>query len=306
MQPAPDPPSYNPYSPQGQPQQAAAPMPTYAAPQQMNQQPTFAPAATQAPNVMPGFSGATHQKDHFQKTRSKVSIGLIQLIVLLFTTLLLSSGSTYFLMGGALFSDSTPSEYEGKWYGGSAENHMWFADDGEMLEWDEPRFSCISGGNVPADYVNDDDADCPDGSDEGTKAADSFNPSRTWISAGNGYGDEDGWSFSQTWAVEDDRLCIKIFGSSSSASMERASCMQAEIVGEALWVAEGTDNDGVLECEVALGLGGRESGPMEYSSAWVDTWNFALEDAYPARPSFCTATTFNELKQNYDDEYYYY
>ena len=82
--------------------------------------------------------------------------------------------------------------------------------------------------------------------------------------------------------------------------------MQAEIVGEALWVAEGTDNDGVLECEVALGLGGRESGPMEYSSAWVDTWNFALEDAYPARPSFCTATTFNELKQNYDDEYYYY
>ena len=41
------------------------------------------------------------------------------------------------------------------------------------------------------------------------------------------------------------------------------------------------------------------SGPQEWSQNWVDVWNFALEDVYSERPSFCKTTTFDSLQQEF-------
>ena len=48
---------------------------------------------------------------------------------------------------------------------------------------------------------------------------------------------------------------------------------------------------------------GRANGPQSTDQQWVDTWNFALEDVYGSRPSFCQSTSFDSLK--YDNSYYY-
>ena len=97
-------------------------------------------------------------------------------------------------------------------------------------------------------------------------------------------------------------FCFHVSVSSSGKySEETNECFKAEVIGSALWIgSDDLDDSGEIEeCEVMLKLTNRESGPQEWSQNWVAVWNFALEDAYSERPSFCKSTTFDSLQQEY-------
>ena len=229
--------------------------------------------------------------------RSKKSKNFLTIFIAIILASLISSGSTFFLMGGSLFN--TPSDYEGKWYSGSSSGHLNLLGDGTMEYWDEARFSCFSGETVRASWVNDGDDDCLDGSDEGTNRANTFNPEYGW----QDYADSDRYTTTEAfWSVSDEMFCLEATSSYPSVySEETKICYKSEVNRNALWIGSDEIDDAgeIEECEVYLKLTNRESGPQEWSQNWVDVWNFALEDAYSERPSFCSTTTFDSLQQEY-------
>ena len=256
----------------------------------------------------------------FQNLKHKVSgFGAGPFIAVLFVTILISTSSTYFAMGGTMFSNSNPDEFTGKWYSANNE-HFYLADDGEIQLWYPPRFVCISGDQtISGSYVNDGDEDCYDGSDEGTNRANSFNPSLKWVGIGdilNSYRVAPDNHASGGWEVLDGELCLQYeYGSDPQGVFSVQNCLKAEVVGKALWILEGgywlnegglpDREEGEERCKVWLDLG-RANGPQNEDEQWVNTWNFALEDAYGSRPSFCQNTPFDYLKYDDDDYYDYY
>ena len=309
--------TYNPqpqYNPQmNPPPQAYNPgssgMPYQAAPQTSPYQ-NFAPPQTK---------NYSSKANPFQNLKKKVSgFGAGPFIAVLFVTILISTSSTYFAMGGTMFSNSNPDEFAGKWYSaGDWPPHLYLDEDDGIQIWETPRFDCISGDEtVSARYVNDGYQNCDDGSDEGTNKANSFNPSMKWIGLGELLTTSNtapGGHGSSGWEVVDGELCVQIgYGSDPQGEISTKNCLKAEVVGKALWVMEGRylfndglpyREDGEARCYVWLDLE-RANGPQDLDEQWVNTWNFALEDAYGTRPSFCQSTSFDSLK--YDDDYYYY
>ncbi len=313
MQPPTFNPGYNPQAPvsQGPPvpsqQQFIAPQ-SYP-PSQGDPQPIPPPSLYQNTGPRPSMKKSSGG-NLFKSFKNKVSVfGVGAFVSIVFVTLLVSSSSTYFIMGGTLFSNENPDEFLGKWYGPRNYDHIQIKEDGTLLEWDQPRFACISyGETISADYVNDGDEDCEDGSDEDTYRANTFDSSYQWIAP---------YAYSQTndvdfeWRYVDDELCFQLTESQSLIGSSIVfSCRRAEIVGDALWFIGNIFDDDFFEstqdihCDVLLNLG-RSSGPQEWGETWVNNWNFALEEAYGSRPSFCQSTSFDELEYEFNDAYSY-
>jgi hypothetical protein len=231
------------------------------------------------------------------KKRSKRTTNFVTIFIAITLASLISSGSTFFLMGGSLFN--TPSEYEGKWYSGISSGHLNLLEDGTLKYWDEARFPCFSGETVRASWVNDGDDDCLDGSDEDTNRANTFNPEYGW----QDYVNSDRYITSEAyWSVDGEMFCLEVTSSYPSVySEETKICYKSVVERNALWIgSDEIDEAGEIEeCEVMLKLTNRESGPQEWSQNWVDAWNFALEDVYSERPSFCQSTTFDSLQQEF-------
>ena len=308
--------AYNPqaqYNPQmNSPPQAYNPV----SPEMPYQSP---PQASPYQNFLPPQTKSYSEKGNpFQNLKNKVSgFGVGPFIAVLFTTILISTSSTYFAMGGTMFSNSNPDEFTGKWYSADDGFHLYLDEDDGIQVWDAPRFECISGDEtVPATFVNDGDEDCDDGSDEGTKRANSFNPSKRWLGVGDlltAYNTAPGSHASGAWEVVDGELCVQLeYGSDPQGEFSTQTCLKSEVAGKALWVLEGrylfsgglpSQENGEERCYVWLDLG-RANGPQSTDQQWVDTWNFALEDVYGSRPSFCQSTSFDSLK--YGDSYYDY
>lgn len=314
MQPPRFNPGYNPQAPvtQGSPQ---PPQQQFGAPQsyppsqgypQPNQPPSPYQNISPKPTNMKSSGG-----NPFTSFKDKVSgFGVGTFVSIVVVTLLVSSSSTYFIMGGTLFSSENPDEFVGKWYTAREYGHLQLKEDGTLLEWDQPRFVCLSGDEtVYADGVNNGYENCDDGSDEGTKRANSFDKSYQWTDR-NTYSTVDR---DFEWKYVGDELCFqKTWTKSSLGTSKVFSCRRAEIVGNALWVlGEVYDDDFFettedIECGVYLKLD-RSNGPQDWDESWVNMWNFALEDAYGSRPSFCQSTSFNEVDYEYYDygDYWY-
>jgi len=289
-------PGYNPYNPQQ--------TPPHISPQ--HNPPAYSAGAGPTAN---GPNGPPHQysgtdnpnkKERGKRTtekRSKRTKNYFTIFIAMLLVSLISSSSTFFLMGGSLFN--TPSEYEGKWYSGSSSGHLNLVEDGTLKYWDEARFSCFSGETVRASWVNDGDDDCLDGSDEDTNRANIFNPEYGW----QDYVNSDKYTTSEAfWSVSGEMFCLEVASSYPSVySEETKACYKSVVIRNALWIGSDEIDDAgeIEECEVYLKLTNRESGPQEWSQNWVDVWNFALEDVYSERPSFCTTTTFDSLQQEF-------
>ena len=314
MQPPTFNPGYNPQAPvaQGSPlppqQQFGAPQPY--PPSQGYPQPNQPPSPYQniaSRPMMKKSSGG----NPFTSFKDKVSgFGIGTFVSIVFVALLVSSSSTYFIMGGTLFSSENPDEFVGKWYTPRESGHIQIKEDGTLLSWDEPRFVCLSGGEtVSARYVNDGDQDCDDGSDEGTNKANTFDSSYQWIDP---FYDFPAMDVDFEWSYVDDELCFQIIQSKSSLGSSKIfSCRKAEIVGDAMWfIADILDDDFFetteeIKCDVYLKLD-RSNGPQDWDETWVNSWNFALEDAYGSRPSFCQNTSFDQLDYEYYDYDYWW
>ncbi len=315
MQPPTFNPGYNPQAPVAQnpplpaQQQFAAPQPYPPSPGNLPPMQTPSPYQSFPPGPSTNKPSGGNPFTNFKNKVSGFGVGTFLSIV--FVALLVSSTSTYFIMGGTLFSSENPDEFVGKWYTPRDDGHIQMKEDGTLLEWNQPRFVCLSGGEtVPARYVNDGDEDCEDGSDEGTKRANSFDKSYQWIEISES--SDLGVQSTAEWSYVDDELCFQIEQSKSSlGSGKTSSCRRAEIVGDALWfIGEIFEDDFYetseqIQCGVYLKLD-RSNGPQDWDGTWVNTWNFALEDAYGSRPSFCQSTSFDRLEYDDDDDYDYY
>lgn len=291
-------PGYNPYNPQQPPSQIHTP-PNHS-PYSVDGGSNDGTKSIGAHQQYP-YSDSIHQNPRSKKRTVKVSQSGKKYLPIFFALILaalISSGSTFFLMGGNLFT--TPTEFEGKWYSGSSGGHIYLQEDGTLKEWESIRFECYNGQTVSGSYVNDGDNDCSDGSDEDSNRANNFNPEYGWEDF-SAYADRYSTA-SATWSVVDEMICFQYSISyPGKYSGENIQCAKAEVKGNALWIADDDINEfgEIEECSVMLKLGNRESGPQEWSQNWVDTWNFALEDVYSERPSFCQSTPFDRLEQEY-------